>query len=69
MRRAHQLARRGVACSVALLSKGLPVLFLFSRHSGETKALKKPPAGVDDVTAVVLILLDNNPKDKSWGAA
>ena len=25
--------------------------------------------GVDDITAVVLILLENNPKDKSWAAA
>lgn len=33
------------------------------------KSLKKPPAGVDDVTAVVLILLEGNPKDKSWAAA
>ncbi len=31
--------------------------------------MKKPPAGVDDITAVILILLENNPKDKSWGAA
>lgn len=36
---------------------------------GEMKSLKKPPAGVDDVTAVVLILLEGNPKDKSWAAA
>ena len=36
---------------------------------GEAKSLKKPPAGVDDITAVILILLENNPKDKSWGAA
>jgi hypothetical protein len=26
-------------------------------------------AGVDDITAVVIILLEGNPKDKSWGAA
>lgn len=25
--------------------------------------------GVDDITAVVIILLEGNPKDKSWGAA
>lgn len=31
--------------------------------------MKKPPAGVDDITAVILILLESNPKDKSWGAA
>lgn len=37
--------------------------------AGEAKSLKKPPAGVDDITAVVLILLENNPKDKSWAAA
>ena len=36
---------------------------------GEAKSLKKPPPGVDDVTAVVVILLENNPKDKSWAAA
>lgn len=28
-----------------------------------------PLAGVDDITAVVIILLEGNPKDKSWGAA
>lgn len=26
-------------------------------------------SGVDDITAVVIILLEGNPKDKSWGAA
>jgi len=42
---------------------------LNKKDLGEAKALKKPPAGVDDVTAVIVILLNNNPKDKSWGAA
>lgn len=42
---------------------------LNKKDLGEAKSLKKPPAGVDDITAVVLILLENNPKDKSWGAA
>ena len=42
---------------------------LNKKDLGELKNLKKPPSGVDDVTAVVLILLQNNPKDKSWGAA
>ena len=37
--------------------------------AGEAKSLKKPPPGVDDITAVVIILLEGNPKDKSWGAA
>jgi hypothetical protein len=27
------------------------------------------PSGVDDITAVVLILLEGNPKDKGWAAA
>jgi hypothetical protein len=27
------------------------------------------PSGVDDITAVVIILLEGNPKDKSWAAA
>jgi dynein heavy chain len=26
-------------------------------------------SGVDDVTAVIIILLENNPKDKTWAAA
>jgi hypothetical protein len=26
-------------------------------------------AGVDDITAVVIILLEGNPKDKTWAAA
>ena len=29
---------------------------------GEAKSLKKPPSGVDDITAVIIILLENNPK-------
>jgi hypothetical protein len=37
--------------------------------AGEMKSLKKPPPGVDDITAVVLCLLENVPKDKSWAAA
>lgn len=37
--------------------------------AGEAKSLKKPPPGVDDITAVIIILLEGNPKDKSWGAA
>ena len=36
--------------------------------AGEMKALKKPPPGIEDVTAVVLCLLEGAPKDKSWGA-
>ena len=42
---------------------------LNKKDLGEAKSLKKPPAGVDDITAVILILLQNNPKDKSWNAA
>ena len=37
--------------------------------AGELKSLKKPLAGVEDITAVALCLLENVPKDKSWGAA
>ena len=39
---------------------------LNKKDLGEAKSLKKPPAGVDDITAVILILLQNNPKDKSY---
>lgn len=42
---------------------------LNKKDIGEAKSLKKPPPGVDDITAVVIILLENNPKDKSWAAA
>ena len=42
---------------------------LNKKDLGEAKSLKKPPAGVDDITAVVVILLQNNPRDKSWNAA
>ena len=42
---------------------------LNKKDLGELKSLGKPPAGVDDVTAVILILLQGNPKDKSWKAA
>lgn len=42
---------------------------LNKKDLGEAKSLKKPPAGVDDVTAVIIILLEGNPKDKSWAAA
>ena len=52
---------------VALAEAALDTLN--KKDLGELKNLKKPPSGVDDVTAVVLILLQNNPKDKSWGAA
>lgn len=47
----------------------LATLFSDVLHAGEAKSLKKPPPGVDDITAVVIILLEGNPKDKSWGAA
>lgn len=40
-----------------------------SRPAGELKSLRNPPAGVDDIMAVVLCLLENVPKDKSWAAA
>lgn len=42
---------------------------LNKKDLGEAKSLKKPPAGVDDITAVIIILLENAPKDRSWGAA
>ena len=42
---------------------------LNKKDLGEAKSLKKPPAGVDDITAVIIILLEGNPKDKSWAAA
>ncbi|KAI3429649.1 hypothetical protein D9Q98_005734 [Chlorella vulgaris] len=42
---------------------------LTKKDLGELKALRNPPAGVDDITAVVLCLLENVPRDKSWGAA
>jgi dynein heavy chain, axonemal len=42
---------------------------LNKKDLGEAKSLKKPPPGVDDITAVVIILLEGNPKDKSWAAA
>ncbi|EFN60095.1 hypothetical protein CHLNCDRAFT_133411 [Chlorella variabilis] len=42
---------------------------LTKKDLGELKALRNPPAGVDDITAVVLCLLENVPKDRSWGAA
>ena len=42
---------------------------LNKKDLGEAKSLKKPPAGVDDITAVIVILLQNNPRDKSWNAA
>jgi hypothetical protein len=42
---------------------------LNKKDIGEAKSLKKPPPGVDDITAVVIILLEGNPKDKSWTAA
>ena len=38
-----------------------------------SKPHPSPPShvltGVDDITAVVIILLEGNPKDKSWAAA
>jgi dynein heavy chain len=37
--------------------------------TNRTQPNHRPPPGVDDITAVVLILLEGNPKDKSWAAA
>lgn len=44
-------------------------VMLSTQDLGELKALRNPPAGVDDITAVCLCLLENVPKNRSWAAA
>lgn len=44
-------------------------VMLRAQDLGELKALRNPPAGVDDITAVCLCLLENVPKNRSWAAA
>ena len=59
-----------LAAAEPLVEAALAALDTLNKKDlGEAKSLKKPPSGVDDVTAVILILLQNNPKDKSWQAA
>ena len=61
---------RDLAAAEPLVAQAEAALDTLNKKDlGEAKSLKKPPAGVDDITAVVIILLENNPKDKSWGAA
>lgn len=61
---------RDLAAAEPLVAQAMAALDSVNKKDlGEAKSLKKPPTGVDDVTAVVIILLDGNPKDKSWGAA
>lgn len=42
---------------------------LNKKDLGELKSLAKPPAGVDDVTAAVLALRGEGPKNRDWAAA
>eukprot|EP00959_Pyramimonas_sp_CCMP1952_P263826 5517511-Pyramimonas_sp.AAC.1 len=59
-----------LAAAEPLVDAALAALDTLNKKDlGEAKSLKKPPAGVDDITAVILILLQSNPKDKSWQAA
>eukprot|EP00878_Enallax_costatus_P012531 GHUV01013087.1.p1 GENE.GHUV01013087.1~~GHUV01013087.1.p1 ORF type:complete len:2750 (+),score=1040.15 GHUV01013087.1:633-8882(+) len=61
---------RDLAAAEPLVAQAEAALDTLNKKDlGETKSLKKPPPGVDDITAVVIILLEGNPKDKSWGAA
>ncbi len=60
---------KDLAAAEPLVAEAMAALDSVTKKDlNEAKALKKPPPGVDDVTAVVIILLDNNPKDKSWQA-
>lgn len=59
-----------LAAAEPLVAEAMAALETVTKKDlGEAKSLKKPPPGVDDITAVVICLLDNNPKDKSWAAA
>lgn len=61
---------KDLAAAEPLVAEAMAALETVTKKDlGEAKSLKKPPPGVDDITAVVIILLDNNPKDKSWAAA
>jgi dynein heavy chain, axonemal len=64
------VCERDLAAAEPLVAQAEAALETLNKKDlGETKSLKKPPPGVDDITAVVIILLEGNPKDRSWGAA
>lgn len=64
---------RDLAAALPAVDKAMAALdSLNKKDLGELKALKKPPSGVDDVMAAVMVLLsppEGVVKDKSWQAA
>jgi dynein heavy chain len=61
---------RDLAAAEPLVAQAEAALNTLNKKDlGELKSLKTPPAGVDDVTAAVVVLLDAAPKDRGWPAA
>ena len=64
---------KDLAAALPAVGKAMAALDTITKKDlGELKALKKPPSGIDDVLATVLIMLsppEGVVKDRSWGAA
>ena len=69
----QESCERDLAAAEPLVQKAEAALDTLNKKDiGETKSLSKPPAGVDDVLAAVLVLLSPPGalvKDRSWNAA
>jgi len=61
---------RDLAAAIPAVEKAEAALDTLNKKDlGELKSLAKPPAGVDDVTAAVLALRGEGPKNRDWNAA
>merc|ERR1740117_1410357 len=64
---------RDLAAALPAVGKAMAALDTINKKDlGELKALKKPPSGIDDVMAAVMVLLSPQgklQKDRSWGSA
>jgi len=61
---------RDLAAAIPAVEKAEAALDTLNKKDlGELKSLAKPPAGVDDVTAAVLAIRGEGPKNRDWAAA
>mmetsp|Transcript_31209 Transcript_31209/g.79123 ORF Transcript_31209/g.79123 Transcript_31209/m.79123 type:complete len:3875 (-) Transcript_31209:127-11751(-) len=61
---------RDLAAAIPAVEKAEAALDTLNKKDlGELKSLAKPPAGVDDVTAAVLAIRGEGPKNRDWNAA
>jgi len=61
---------RDLAAAIPAVEKAEAALDTLNKKDlGELKSLAKPPAGVDDVTAAVLAMRGEGPKNRDWNAA